>query len=122
MSGNSSEMATVLSPNRSSMVSTWPPGSVIRLVSSAPSTAPYQAAAASGFLVTRWQVSELITRTIHTVWTACIDTAMGKLPAMVTSSGPHGRRSAGRRAAGSADGDGTTDLREAILAATAGLL
>src|SRR5690348_1045470 len=60
MSGNSSEMASALSPNRSSMVSTWPPGSVIRLVSSAPSTEVYQAAAASGFRVTRWQVSELI--------------------------------------------------------------
>jgi len=53
---------------------------------------------------------------------------MGKLPAMATSSRPHGRRSAGRGssgrgpAGGSADGDGTTDLREAILVATAGLL
>jgi TetR/AcrR family transcriptional regulator, ethionamide resistance regulator len=54
--------------------------------------------------------------------------AMGKLPAMATSSRPYGRRSAGRGpagrgpAGGSADGDGTADLREAILAATAGLL
>jgi AcrR family transcriptional regulator len=37
--------------------------------------------------------------------------------------GPHRRRPAGRRSAGGpADGDGTTDLREAILAASAGLL
>jgi AcrR family transcriptional regulator len=45
---------------------------------------------------------------------------------MATSSrppGPPGRRPLGRRSAGGfADGDGTTDLREAILAATAGLL
>jgi len=47
---------------------------------------------------------------------------------MATSSRPYGRRSAGRGpagrgpAGGSADGDGTADLREAILAATAGLL
>src|ERR1700760_2506996 len=114
MSGNSSEMAIVLSPNRSSMVSTWPPGSVIGLVSVAPSTEVYQAAAASGFRVTRWQVSELMTSTIHTVQTVCIDTAVGKLPAMATPPRPHGRRSA----ADGADGD----LREAILAATAGLL
>ena len=40
------------------------------------------------------------------------------LPAMAKSSGPAARRPHGRR---SADGD-TTDLREAILAATAGLL
>ncbi len=44
----------------------------------------------------------------------CIDTAVGKLPAMATTPRPHGRRSA----ADGADGD----LREAILAATAGLL
>ena len=62
------------------MVSTWPPGSVIRLVSSAPSTEVYQAAAASGFRVTRWQVSELISRTIHTVQTVCIDSGLGMLP------------------------------------------
>src|SRR5947199_207215 len=80
MSGNSSEMATVLSPNRSSMVSTWPPGSVIRLVSSAPSTEVYQAAAAFGSRVTRWQVSELIPRSIHIVQTVCIDESMGRLP------------------------------------------
>jgi hypothetical protein len=54
MAGNSSEMAMALSPNRSSIVSTWPPGSVIRLVSSAPSTEVYQAAAASGSRVTKW--------------------------------------------------------------------
>ena len=53
ISGNSSEMDSVLSPKRSSMVSTWPPGRVIRLASSAPSTEAYQAAAASGFRVTR---------------------------------------------------------------------
>src|SRR2546421_12938835 len=39
---------------------------------------------------------------------------LGRLPAMATSSKPPGRRSAG--------GGDTTDLREAILAATAALL
>src|SRR5262249_24361052 len=64
--------------------------------------------------------------TIHTVQTECIYTMTGRLPAMATpprpsrpplsprSPRPHGRRSAG--------GGDTTDLREAILAATAGLL
>jgi TetR/AcrR family transcriptional regulator, ethionamide resistance regulator len=41
------------------------------------------------------------------------------LPAMAKSPGPAARRPRGRR---SADGGDTTDLREAILAATAGLL
>src|SRR2546429_9475345 len=44
---------------------------------------------------------------------------LGRLPAMATSSKPPGRQPPGRRSAGGGD---TTDLREAILAATAGLL
>jgi hypothetical protein len=60
MSGNSSAMASMLSPKRSSMVSTWSSGKVIRLSSTAPSTWTYQAAAASGFLVTRWTVKVLM--------------------------------------------------------------
>src|SRR2546422_145720 len=47
MPGNSSPIASLLSPNRSSTVSTRPPGRVIRLSSAAPSTEPYQAAAAA---------------------------------------------------------------------------
>jgi AcrR family transcriptional regulator len=52
----------------------------------------------------------------------CIDNGLGKLPAMATSPRPHGRRSADGRPAARRPADGPADLREAILAATAGLL
>src|ERR1700733_207255 len=74
MSGNSSAIASVLSPKRNSIVITCPPGSVIRLVSWAPRTEAYQAAAALGSRVTRWLVRVLITATyilsIQTVYTS----------------------------------------------------
>ena len=54
---------------------TCPPGRVIRLDSTAPRTEPYQAAAATGFRVTRWQVSVLTSADYtylfrHAVYTA----------------------------------------------------
>src|SRR5262249_7327322 len=68
-SGNSPLMARTLSPNCSSIVRICPPGSVIRLVSAAPSTDTYQAAARAGSRVTRW----LVKVPMNGYHTGCLD-------------------------------------------------
>src|SRR5262249_61388309 len=69
LSGNSPLMASTLSPNCSSIVRIGPPGSETRLVSGAPSTDTYQAAARAGSRVTRW----LVKVPMHGYHIGCLD-------------------------------------------------
>src|ERR1700760_2734846 len=119
ISGNSSLRASVLSPNRSSMVRICPPGRVMRLGSSALSTERDQSPPAAGSRVTRWQVSVVMPGLYKLSRQAVYTFMMLSSGVMPSRSGPGIRRSQGRRDHDQGDQSG---LREAILAATERLL